>query len=78
MNETELTTYAADLNNRGSIFYLPEGWATPLATGHKYRFFFASLDGVTRMNDFGTAMAAPNIDWEHLELSITSNYVKTD
>ena len=78
MNETELTTYASDLNNRGSIFYLPEGWATPLATGHKYRFFFASMDAATRMNTFGTAMNAPNIDWEFLEMSITADYVKTD
>ena len=63
MNETELASYVSDLSNRGSAPYLPEGWAAPLATGHKYRFFFSSIDGNTRMSDFGVPMQAPNIDW---------------
>jgi hypothetical protein len=53
-NET-FNSYIYDLGNRGSQFYFPEGWAQPLATGHKYRMFFASLDGVT-LDDYGTAL----------------------
>ena len=78
MTEDELTEYTTDLANRGSCFYFPEGWAAPLATGHKYRFFFSSLDGVTRMNDFGTPMNAPNIDWEYLRWDIPYPWTKND
>jgi hypothetical protein len=53
-NET-FDDYVYNLGNRGSQFFFPEGWAQPLATGHKYRMFFASLDGVT-LDDYGTAL----------------------
>lgn len=78
MNEIELASYVSDLSNRGSAPYLPEGWAAPLATGHKYRFFFASIDGNTRMNDFGIPMEAPNIDWEYTDWDIPYIWNKTD